>query len=72
MWYLKPHTKKRYSSDTNVVDGEITQKKRYSSDTNVVDGEITHQQLQRLLDEDKAMRILMGTNKSKDIIKKFK
>lgn len=37
-----------------------------------MNGRITRVQLQRLMDEDKAIRLLLGTGKARDVIKKFK
>jgi len=37
-----------------------------------LNGRITRVQLQRLMDEDKAIRLLLGTGKARDVIKKFK
>lgn len=44
---------------------------RYSEDQNAMAGSISVAQLQRLMDEDKALRILLGTGRAKDVIKKF-
>lgn len=49
----------------------LTTANLYNAD-DALNGQITRAQLQRLMEEDKAIRILLGTSKARDVIKKFK